>query len=108
MTIAQIPEILLLLLVALIGYFLRSLINTIRNEIKDNQTNIQNHIIECNKIPKILILEKIDNLCDKFDGFRDLGHAFEQDTRNHLKDLNQNYNRLNNLVTTLVDQKVNH
>lgn len=73
------------ILIAMMGYLIKWVIDQnkedkvkLNEKIKDEkeslQVSIQNvagtidaHINDCNKIPKSLILEKIENLCDKTD-----------------------------------------
>jgi len=64
MTEQQIVEGVLALAIAMIGWFLKRLVK-----------QVDDHVQKCDATPKSLIIEKIDNLCEKFDT------AHEQNTK---------------------------
>ena len=47
------------------------------------------HVKECNKVPKVLILEKVENMNDKFDEFKAASAEFRQRMYDGFKELRE-------------------
>lgn len=85
MDMASIPNWILVLIVSLVGYLLNRLLKGIDKRTSDTEIELQKHKEECDKIPKSLILEKVDNLCIRLDEHR-------IDTREFMKDVKDEFN----------------
>lgn len=72
-------------LFGLIGWFLKQ---TVYDPIQETKKEIKEHKVECNQIPKSLILEKVDNLCERVDTHQEYVKEMRSEIKEDIKGIN--------------------
>jgi hypothetical protein len=93
---------LLLIALGIIGWFARNTLFEIKDSLKETNKELNSHVDECNKIPKSLIIERIDNFCDRLDTQHTEIKEMRSDFKEEVKYQHQQHVDLNDTIKDLV------
>ena len=82
------------LLLGILGFFGFLSKRLFLNPIESLQEQLIKHVTECNQIPKSLIIEKIDNINNKLEDFKENTGKELDLQRMHSRDLNEVVNKV--------------
>ena len=83
---------------AFLGTLIHKIVNDIESKVDANTTAIANHVDDCQKVPKVLILERIESIKVAVDNFQASTKEFRLEVKEEFKDIRHKHEEFQTLL----------
>lgn len=83
------------------------LVNALNVRLEKHEKNLEKHEEKCDEIPKVILLEKIQNLDDKFCEYLDSSKEFRKDVKEEFKLQREQSISINKTIASFIVKRQN-